>query len=36
MVKYDKKELRERRPLNFIAIAIAIAFIILTIYLSIE
>ena len=36
MAKYDKKELRERRPLNFIAIAIAIAFIILTIYLSIE
>ena len=30
MVKYDKKELRERRPLNFIAIAIAIAFIIVS------
>ena len=36
MVKYDKKELEKRRPLNFIAIAITIAFIILTIYLSIE
>ena len=33
MLDYDKDELRKRRPLNFIAIAITLIFIILTLYL---
>ena len=34
MTKYDKVELKKRRPLNFIAMAITLLFIILTVYLS--
>jgi hypothetical protein len=34
MTKYDKEELKKRRPLNFIAMAITLLFIILTVYLS--
>jgi len=33
MVDYDKKELKRRRPLNFIAIIIAIIFIFFGFYL---
>lgn len=34
MIEYDKEELKKRRPLNFIAMAITLVFIFLTVYLS--
>ncbi len=33
MAKYDKEELKKRRPLNFIAMVITLLFIFLTFYL---
>ena len=33
MVEYNKDELKKRRPLNFIAIALALFFILLAFYL---